>query len=152
MFRSLKAIFCLLYYLLNLRGSSLLLTPLLVNPRILPALLPIEDSLPSYGDEQINKLAEFYGKEAKVQCAAMTYTPPPSLHDDELLSEWKIFRCALILENKAIMECTKWVSASLQHILDEIETSHTYTCMEEFPQDMEATEHHDGISCRHSIY
>ena len=38
-----------------------------------PSLLPTEDSLPSYGNEQIQVLAEFYGK-AEVQCAGMTYT------------------------------------------------------------------------------
>ena len=54
-----------------------------------PSLLPTEDSLPSYGNEQIKILAEFYGKEAEVQYAGATYTSPP-LHDsDELLSEWK---------------------------------------------------------------
>ena len=90
-------------------------------------LLPTEDSLPSYGNEQIKILAEFYGQEAEVQCAGMTYTSPPLLHGDELLSEWKIFRRALLLEKKAIMERKKEsVSPSLQHILDEMETSHTY--------------------------
>ena len=116
-----------------------------------PSLLPTEDSLPSYGNEQITILAEFYGKEAEVQCAGMTYTSPPLLHGDELLSEWKIFRRALLLEKKAIMERKKEsVSPSLQHILDEMETSHTYGGI--FPETwIEATEHHDGTSCRHSI-
>ena len=73
-----------------------------------PSLLPTEDSLPSYyGNEQIKILAELYGKEAEVQCAGMTYTSPPLLHGDELLSEWKIFRRALLLEKKAIMEHIK---------------------------------------------
>ena len=39
-----------------------------------PSLLPTEDTLPSYGNEQIKILAEFYGKEAEVQYAGMTYT------------------------------------------------------------------------------
>ena len=37
-----------------------------------PTLLPIEDSLPSYGNEQIKVLANFYGKEAEVQYADIT--------------------------------------------------------------------------------
>ena len=44
-------------------------------------------------------------------------------------SEWKIFRRALLLEKKAtcIMERKKeLVSPSMQDILDEMETSHTY--------------------------
>ena len=32
-----------------------------------PTLLPTEDSLPSYGNEQIKILTNFYGKEAEVQ-------------------------------------------------------------------------------------
>ena len=72
-----------------------------------PSLLPTEDSLPSYGNKQIKVLAEFYGKEAEVQYAGMTYTSPPLLNGDELLSEWKIFRRAFLLEKKSIMECKK---------------------------------------------
>ena len=37
-----------------------------------PSLLPTEDSLPSYRNEQIKILSEFYGKEAEVQYAGMT--------------------------------------------------------------------------------
>ena len=99
-----------------------------------PSLSPTEDSLPSYGNEQIKILAEFYGKETGVQYAGMTYTSPPLLHDDELLSEWKIFRCALLLEKKAIMERKKEsVFPSLQHILDEMETSYSETCIRRSP-------------------
>ena len=57
-----------------------------------PSLLPTEASLPSYSSEQIKILAGFYGKEAEVEYALTTYTSPPLLDGDELLSEWKIFR------------------------------------------------------------
>ena len=60
-----------------------------------PTLLPTEDSIPSYGNEQIKILTNFYGKEAEVQYAGISYTSPPLLNGDELLSEWKIFGCAL---------------------------------------------------------
>ncbi len=63
-----------------------------------PFLLPTEDSLHSYGTEEIKVLAEFYGKEAQVQYAGITHTSPPLLDKDDLLSEWKIFRCAFLLE------------------------------------------------------
>ena len=69
-----------------------------------PSPLPTEASLPSYGSEQIKILAEFYGKEAEVEHAVTTYTSPPLLDGDELLSEWKIFRWALLVEKKPIME------------------------------------------------
>ena len=42
-----------------------------------PTLLPTEDSLPSYGNEQFKILANFYGKEAEVQYAGI---PTPYLH------------------------------------------------------------------------
>ncbi len=92
-----------------------------------PSLLPAEAFLPSYGNEQIKILAEFYGKEAEVEYALTTYTPPPLLDGDELLSEWKIFRRALLVEKKAIMEHKEEsVFPSMQEILDEMNKSHTY--------------------------
>ena len=54
--------------------------------------------------EEIKVLAEFYGKEAQVQYAGITYTSPPLLDKDDLLSEWKIFRRAFLLGKKSIME------------------------------------------------
>ena len=92
-----------------------------------PSLLPAEASLPSYCSEQIKILAEFYGKEEEVEYALMTYTSPPLLNGDELLSEWKIFRQALLVEKKAIMERKEEPkSPSMQEILDEMNKSHTY--------------------------
>ena len=77
--------------------------------------------------------AEFYRKEAEVQYAGTTYISPLLFDADEFLSEWKILRCALLLEEKAIMEQKKEsVSPSVQDILDELETSHT--CGENFPE------------------
>ena len=49
-----------------------------------PSLLTNEDSLSSYGKEQIKILAEFYGKEAEVQYAWMTYTSPPLIDGDPI--------------------------------------------------------------------
>ena len=92
-----------------------------------PSLLPADASLPSYGSQQIKILAEFYGKEAEVEYAWMTYTSPPLLDGDELLSEWKIFRRALLVKKKAIMERKEEsVSPSMQEILDEMNKSNTY--------------------------
>ncbi len=49
------------------------------------------------------------------------------LDGDELLSEWKLFRLALLVEKKAIMEHKEEsVSPSMQEILDEMNKSHTY--------------------------
>ena len=94
--------------------------------------LPAEASLPSYGSEQIKILAEFYGKEAEVEYAWTTYTSPPLLDGDELLSEWKIFRRALLVDKKATMERKEEsVSPNMQEILDEMNKSHT--CIGIFP-------------------
>ena len=52
-----------------------------------------------------------------------TYTLPPLLDGDELLSEWKIFR----QEKKTLIERKEEsVSPSMQEILDEVNKSHTY--------------------------
>ena len=108
-----------------------------------------KDSLPSYGNEHIKTLTEFYGKEAEVEYARMTYTSSSLLDGDTLFSEWKIFRCALLLEKKGIMEGKKSVSPSLQDILDQMETF--LGVWREFLLHIEATEHHDGTSCQHNI-
>ena len=95
--------------------------------------LPAEASLPSYGSKQIKVLAEFYGKEAEVEYMWTTYTSPPLLDGNELLSEWKIFRRALLVDKRAIMERKEeFVSPSMQEILDEMNKSHTYVVI--FPE------------------
>jgi hypothetical protein len=66
-----------------------------------PSLLPTDDSITSYGNDQIQVLAQFYGEEAEVQFAGSTFTSPPLLDREELLSEWKIFRRAFLLEKKS---------------------------------------------------
>ena len=52
-----------------------------------PSLLPTDDSITSYGNDQIQVLAQFYGEEAEVQFAGSTFTSPPLLDREELLSE-----------------------------------------------------------------
>ena len=92
-----------------------------------PSLLPTDDSITLYSNDQIQVLAQFYGEEAEVQFAGSTFTSPPLLDREELLSEWKIFRHAFLLEKKSIMEHRKdLVSPSMQDILAEMEKSHTY--------------------------
>ena len=64
------------------------------------ATLPSEESLSSYGNEQIKVLAGFYGVEATVEYDGETHTSKPLVDASELLSEWKIFRRALVVEKK----------------------------------------------------
>ena len=65
-----------------------------------PATLPSEESLSSYGNEQIKVLPGFYGEEATVEYDGETHTSKPLVDASELLSEWKIFRLALVVEKK----------------------------------------------------
>ena len=69
-----------------------------------PATLPSEESLSSYGNEQIKLLAGFYGEEATVEYDGETHTSKPLVDASELLSEWKIFRRALVVKKKSLME------------------------------------------------
>ena len=91
-----------------------------------PSLLPNE-SLLSYGNELIKILAEFYGKQAEIQYAGMTYTSPLLIDGDELLSEWCVFKRALLLEKKVIIERKEGsVSPNKQEIINEKKKSHTF--------------------------
>ena len=65
-----------------------------------PATLPSEETLSSYGNEQIKVLPGFYGEEATVEYDGETHTSKPLVDASELLSEWKIFRRALVVEKK----------------------------------------------------
>lgn len=57
-----------------------------------PALLPSKESLNTYGNDEITLLANFYGKPAEVEFDGATYSSP------QILSEWKLFRRALLQE------------------------------------------------------
>ena len=54
-----------------------------------PAQLLAEESLSSNGLQEISDLADFYGNEASVEYLDMTYTSPPLLDREELLSKWR---------------------------------------------------------------
>ena len=96
-----------------------------------PATLPSEESLSSYGNEQIKLLAGFYGEEATVEYDGETHTSKPLVDASELLSEWKIFRHALVVEKKSLMERKNPLILSptmqdMQDILEEMMKSKTY--------------------------
>ena len=93
-----------------------------------PATLPSEESLSSYGNEQIKLLAGFYGEEATVEYDVETHTSKPLVDASELLSEWKIFRRALVVEKKSLMERknSPILSPTMQDILEEMMKSKTY--------------------------
>ena len=64
-----------------------------------PTKFPTEEALIlAYGLEEIRILADFYGNDTTVEYEGTIYTSSPLLDRDELLSEWKTFRRALIQE------------------------------------------------------
>lgn len=98
-----------------------------------PAELPTEDSLSTYGVQQIKELADFYGTEASVTYHGVTYTSDPLVNYDELLSEWKVFRRALCKEKNLFMSAKGLSKApSLQDLLQSMQATEAY--MGIFPQ------------------
>ncbi len=69
-----------------------------------PTKFPAEErQILTYGLEEIRILADFYGNDATVEYDGTVFTSSPLINRDELLSEWKTFRRALVQENKSIM-------------------------------------------------
>ena len=99
-----------------------------------PAQLPAEESLASYGLQEIRDLADFYGNEASVEYLGVTYSSPPLLDRDELLSEWKVFRRAFYKEKELIVHaCSKKLSTpSMQEVLQSMQATDAYKGI--FPQ------------------
>lgn len=91
------------------------------NPALLPAA---EESLSLYGNEQIQNLADFYGKEATIEYNGITYKSPPILEHKEL-GRFLDYR-----EKKLIMRSNNLsTSPSMQAVL---QTSDAYKGI--FPQ------------------
>ena len=106
------------------KAVKLLVATSIFNPAEVPT---DQDSLSSYGLQQIKDLADFYGRQAYVDYCGVTYTSPPLLHRDELLSEWKVFRRAMHKEKELFMSLHK-VSRppSLHDILISMEATEAY--------------------------
>jgi len=94
-----------------------------------PASLPTDPSaLPAYGRTQIQALAEFYGQEATVVFNDTTYTSPSLIDGDELVTEWRLFKRALLQEKVAIMEKSSLSrQPTMQEVKTNMESSEAYT-------------------------
>ena len=102
-----------------------------------PALLPSSEDplLSSYGNEDIKLLANFYGKEACVEHNERCFTSPPILNADELITEWALFRRAMIIKKKCLLRLKNLeLAPSLQELFKEMNTSSTYSGI--FPEMM----------------
>ena len=98
-----------------------------------PTKFPTEEALIlAYGLKDIRILADFYGNDATVEYEGTIHTSSPLLDRDELLSEWKTFRRALIQEKKSIMQTTRNSQPSLQDILQSMQEYEAYKSI--FPQ------------------
>ncbi len=97
-----------------------------------PAKFPTKESqMTSYGLEEINTLADYYGNDASVEYDATIHTSPAVLDREELLSEWKTFRRALIQEKASVVQA-KETRPSLQDLLQTMQKCDSYKAI--FPQ------------------
>ena len=97
-----------------------------------PAQLPTEDAMSTHGLQEIESLANFYGREATVVYHDVSYTSPPLLDQKELISEWKIFRRALYKEKLIIQTKELLTNPTMQEVLQSMQTTEAYRGI--FPQ------------------
>ena len=69
-------------------------------------------------------LADLYGQEVEVEYDGSMYTSSPLLNADELISEWQIFRRAVVKEKEVMMK-SKQLSKppAFQQFIHELQSS-----------------------------
>jgi hypothetical protein len=77
-----------------------------------PSLFPPKEKLSGFGDKEIELLSAFYGNEASVEYEGVKHTSSPLLNAEDLISEWKVYRRAM-LQEKDMMMAAKGGSQSL---------------------------------------
>ena len=65
---------------------NLLVSSSIFNPVSFPTG---EAALPEFGNDELKVLLNFYGKEAQAEFGGKTYTSPPLVDSEEILSEWR---------------------------------------------------------------
>ena len=69
----------------------------------------------------------FYGKEAQAEFGGKTYTSPPLVDSEEILSEWRLIKRAFAKQKKALMKKNQLSkSPTLQEIKMEMESCDGY--------------------------
>ena len=63
-----------------------------------------ETALADYGKENLQVLLDFYGEEVEIEFNGSTYSSPPLVDRNEVLAEWKLFKRALVKENRDMVE------------------------------------------------
>ena len=94
-----------------------------------PANIPQADdpTFRTYGKEEIKQLAAFYGEAAVVEFQGGSFQFPPVIDGDVLLSEWPVFRRALIHEKEAFLSSKKLTkSPTFQQVFQGIPKADAY--------------------------
>lgn len=99
-----------------------------------PAKLPTQECLSSYGLQEMESLANFYGREATVVYQGASYTSPPLLDREELIAEWKVFRRAFYKEKELMVQArgTSTPPPTMQEVLQSMQATEVYQGI--FPQ------------------
>ena len=112
---------------INSRFSDSVVKLIVATSIFNPAQLPAEESLSSYGLQDIQELADFYGNKASIEYLN-EHTSLPLLNREELISEWKIFRLALYNEKEKLVRF-KNSTPSTQQVLASMQSSDSYKCI-----------------------
>ena len=94
-----------------------------------PAQLPdsSQDSFSSYGNGEMKLLATFYGEEVEVELFDTFFKSPKVLDGDGLISEWPVFRRALLKEKQVFMSAKSVAKIpTFQELFEEIHSSEAY--------------------------
>ena len=98
-----------------------------------PNQFPSENDISSYGLQEIKVLADFYGSNATVEFEGTIFSSPPLLDHEELMSEWKTFRRALLQEKQRVIAANELsTSPSLEQVFLSMQSFESYRSI--FPQ------------------
>ena len=103
---------------------NLLVSSSIFNPVSFPT---DEAALPEFGNNELKVLLNFYGKETQAEFGGKTYTSPPLVDSEEILSEWRVFKRTFAKQKKALMKKNQLSKPpTLQEIKMEMESCDGY--------------------------
>ena len=94
-----------------------------------PAQLPdsTHASFSSYGNKEVRSLASFYGEDIEVELRGAIFKSSKVLDGEGLISEWPVFRRALLKEKQALMSAKSLTkSPTFQQLFEEMHSSEAY--------------------------
>ena len=104
---------------------SLLVAMSIFNPAQLPDSTQASFNL--YGNKEVRSLAGFYGEDVEVELCGATFKSPKVLDGEGLISEWPVFRRALLKEKQAFMSAKNLTkSPTFQQLFEEMHSSEAY--------------------------